>query len=93
MAWMLAGLMGHLAGRHYSRRGRRRVLRLGRLCADHDGHKTRPFMAQKPIVTAIDAAHWLAMLVGMAEIIGALELRKLKHQQFAPDCPAAKCCS
>jgi hypothetical protein len=26
-------------------------------------------MAQKPIVTAIDAAHWLAMLV-MAEIIG-----------------------
>jgi hypothetical protein len=30
---------GPFGGRHYSRRGRQRVLRLGRFRADHDGHK------------------------------------------------------
>ena len=51
MAWMLAGLMGHLA--------------------DVTMRGNQAFHGTKPIVTVIDAAHWLVVLAVMGAIIGA----------------------
>jgi uncharacterized protein DUF1761 len=70
MAYMLAGLMGHLA--NVTIRGG--VISgffvwvgfvLTTLATNH------AFEGMKPVVTAIDAGHWLAVLVLMGAIIGA----------------------
>jgi hypothetical protein len=70
MAWVLAGLMGPFGGCHHSRQDRQRILRLGWLRADHDRHE--PGLSwHQTYVTAIDAAHWLAILVVMGTVIEA----------------------
>jgi len=70
MAYMLAGLMGHLA--NVTIRGG--VISaffvwigfvLTTVATNH------AFEGMKPVVTAIDAGHWLAVLVLMGAIIGA----------------------
>jgi Protein of unknown function (DUF1761) len=70
MAWMLAGLMGHLA--NVTIRGG--VISavfvwigfvLTTVATNH------AFEGMKPLVTAIDAGHWLAVLILMGAIIGA----------------------
>jgi Protein of unknown function (DUF1761) len=70
MAWMLAGLMGHLADV---------TVRGGVIGAFFvwvgfvltTTATNEAFHGTKPIVTAIDAGHWLAVLVVMGAIIGA----------------------
>jgi uncharacterized protein DUF1761 len=70
MAYMLAGLMGHLA--NVTVRGG--VISavfvwigfvLTTVATNH------AFEGMKPVVTAIDAGHWLAVLILMGAIIGA----------------------
>jgi Protein of unknown function (DUF1761) len=70
MAWMLAGLMGHLA--NVTIRGG--VISavfvwigfvLTTVATNH------AFEGMKPLVTTIDAGHWLAVLILMGAIIGA----------------------
>jgi len=69
-AWMLAGLMGHLADV---------TVRGGVISAFFvwvgfvlsTTATNQAFHGTKPIVTVIDAGHWLAMLVVMGAIIGA----------------------
>ncbi len=71
MAWMLAGLMGHLADV---------TVRGGVISAFFvwvgfvltTTATNQAFRGTKPIVTVIDAGHWLAVLVVMGAIIGAL---------------------
>ena len=71
MAWMLAGLMGHLADV---------TIRGGVISAFFvwvgfvltTTATNQAFRGTKPIVTVIDAGHWLAVLVVMGAIIGAL---------------------
>src|SRR4029077_11692796 len=69
MAWMLAGLMGHLSDI---------TVRGGIISAFFVGigyvltttGTNQVFHGDKPVVTAIDAGHWLAVLVVMGAIIG-----------------------
>jgi hypothetical protein len=70
MAWMLAGLMGHLAN----------VTVSGGLLAAFfvwagfvltTTVVNQQFHGTKPLVTIIDAGHWLAVLLLMGAIIGA----------------------
>ena len=71
MAWMLAGLMGHPADV---------TIRGGVISAFFvwvgfvltTTATNQAFRGTKPIVTVIDAGHWLAVLVVMGAIIGAL---------------------
>ena len=70
MAWMLAGLMGHLGNVTVRGGVISRVFRLGRLRADHDCRQPA-FQGTKPLVTVIDAGHWLVVLLVMGAIIGA----------------------
>jgi hypothetical protein len=75
MAWMLAGLMGHLADV---------TIRGGVISAFFvwvgfvltTTATNQAFRGTKPIVTVIDTGHWLAVLVVMGAIIGALGARK-----------------
>ena len=70
MAYMLAGLMGHLANV---------TIRGGMISAFFvwigfvltTVATNHAFEGMKPVVTAIDAGHWLAVLVLMGAIIGA----------------------
>jgi hypothetical protein len=70
MAWMLAGLMGHLANV---------TVRGGLLTAFFvwagfvltTTVVNQQFHGSKPLVTIIDAGHWLAVLLLMGAIIGA----------------------
>jgi Protein of unknown function (DUF1761) len=70
MAWMLAGLMGHLA--NVTVKGGLMTaffvwagFVLTTVATNH------AFEGLKPVVTAIDAGHWLAVLLLMGAIIGA----------------------
>jgi len=70
MAWMLAGLMGHLSdvtvkGGVVSAIFVWIGFVLTTVATNH------AFEGMRPIVTAIDAGHWLAVLVLMGAIIGA----------------------
>ena len=70
MAWMLAGLMGHLANV---------TVKGGIITAIFvwigfvltTVATNQAFEGMRPTVTAIDAGHWLAVLVLMGAIIGA----------------------
>jgi len=70
MAWMLAGLMGHLSNI---------TIRGGIISAFFvwagfvltTVTTNHAFEGIRPVVTAIDAGHWLALLVVMGAIIGA----------------------
>ena len=70
MAWMLAGLMGHLANV---------TVRGGLITAFFvwagfvltTTVVNQQFHGSKPLVTIIDAGHWLAVLLLMGAIIGA----------------------
>jgi hypothetical protein len=70
MAWMLAGLLGHLADI---------TVRGGIISAIFawagfvltTTATNQAFEGMRPIVTVIDAGHWLAVLVVMGAIIGA----------------------
>lgn len=70
MAWMLAGLMGHL-GDISIRRGAisGAFVWVGFVLTTTATNQA--FHGDKPVVTAIDAGHWLAVLVVMGAIIGA----------------------
>ena len=70
MAWMLAGLMGHLAD----------VTVKGGVIAAFfvwtgfvltTVGVNQAFQGLRPVVTAIDAGHWLVVLIVMGAIIGA----------------------
>jgi hypothetical protein len=70
MAWMLAGLMGHLSdvtikGGVVSAIFVWIGFVLTTVATNH------AFEGLRPLVTAIDAGHWLAVLVLMGAIIGA----------------------
>jgi Protein of unknown function (DUF1761) len=70
MAWMLAGLMGHLSdvtikGGVVSAIFVWIGFVLTTVATNH------AFEGMRPVVTAIDAGHWLAVLVLMGAIIGA----------------------
>jgi hypothetical protein len=70
MAWMLAGLMGHLANVTIKGGVVSAIFVwigfvLTTVATNH------AFEGMKPLVTAIDAGHWLAVLVLMGAIIGA----------------------
>ena len=70
MAWMLAGLMGHLSdvtikGGVVSAIFVWIGFVLTTVATNH------AFEGMRPLVTAIDAGHWLAVLVLMGAIIGA----------------------
>ena len=70
MAWMLAGLMGHLSdvtvkGGIVSAIFVWVGFVLTTVATNH------AFEGMRPVVTAIDAGHWLAVLVLMGAIIGA----------------------
>jgi len=70
MAWMLAGLMGHLSD--ITVRGgiiSALFVWLGFVLTTTGTNQA--FHGDKPVVTAIDAGHWLAVLVVMGAIIGA----------------------
>jgi hypothetical protein len=70
MAWMLAGLMGHLSD--ITVRGgiiSALFVWLGFVVTTVGSNQA--FQGFKPVVTAIDAGHWLAVLVVMGAIIGA----------------------
>jgi uncharacterized protein DUF1761 len=69
-AWMLAGLMGHL-GDITIRRGiiSGAFVWVGFVLTTTATNQA--FHGDKPVVTAIDAGHWLAVLVVMGAIIGA----------------------
>jgi hypothetical protein len=70
MAWMLAGLMGHLGNI---------TIRGGAISGAFvwvgfvltTTATNQAFHGDKPVVTAIDAGHWLAVLLVMGAIIGA----------------------
>ena len=70
MAWMLAGLMGHLSDV---------TIRGGVVSAIFvwigfvltTVATNQAFEGMRPLVTAIDAGHWLAVLILMGAIIGA----------------------
>ena len=70
MAWMLAGLMGHLSDV---------TVRGGIISAIFvwvgfvltTVATNHVFEGMRPVVTAIDAGHWLAVLILMGAIIGA----------------------
>ena len=70
MAWMLAGLMGHLANV---------TVKGGIITAIFvwigfvltTVATNQAFEGMRPTVTAIDSGHWLAVLVVMGAIIGA----------------------
>ncbi len=70
MAWMLAGLMGHLANV---------TVRGGIITAFFvwvgfvlpTTATNQAFQGVRPVVTVIDTAHWLAVLLLMGAIIGA----------------------
>jgi hypothetical protein len=70
MAWMLAGLMGHLADV---------TVRGGIISAVFvwvgfvltTVGVNQAFQGLRPVVTAIDAGHWFAVLIVMGAIIGA----------------------
>ncbi len=70
MAWMLAGLMGHLGDVTIRGGVISALLRLARLRLTTIG-TNHAFEGMKPMVTVIDAGHWLAVLVLMGAIIGA----------------------
>ena len=70
MAWMLAGLMGHLA--NVTVRGG--LITAFFVWASFVLTTTvvhQQFHGTKPLVTIIDAGHWLAVLLLMGAIIGA----------------------
>jgi hypothetical protein len=70
MAWMLAGLMGHLSD--ITVRGgiiSALFVWLGFVLTTTGTNQA--FHGDRPVVTAIDAGHWLAVLVVMGAIIGA----------------------
>ena len=70
MAWMLAGLMGHLA--NVTVRGG--LITAFFMWAGFVLTTTvvnQQFQGTKPLVTIIDAGHWLAVLLLMGAIIGA----------------------
>ena len=70
IAWMLAGLMGHLSD--ITVRGgiiSALFVWLGFVLTTTGTNQA--FHGDKPVVTAIDAGHWLAVLVVMGAIIGA----------------------
>lgn len=70
MAWMLAGLMGHL-GDITVRRGTISAAFVWVGFVLTTTATNQAFHGDKPVVTAIDAGHWLAVLVVMGAIIGA----------------------
>jgi len=70
MAWMLAGLMGHLSDVTVNSGVVSAIFVwigfvLTTIATNH------AFEGMRPIVTAIDVGHWLAVLVLMGAIIGA----------------------
>ena len=70
MAWMLAGLMGHLA--QISVRGGMitgALVWLGFVITTMGVNHA--FGGAKPVLTLIDGGHWLAVLVVMGAVIGA----------------------
>jgi hypothetical protein len=73
MAWMLAGLMTHL-GNVTIRGGLMTAffVWLGFVLTTMGVNQA--FQGQKPIVTAVDTGHWLAVLAVMGAIIGAFGL-------------------
>ncbi len=73
MAWMLAGLMGHLA--QVSVRGGMiagALVWLGFVITTMGVNHA--FSGAKPALTLIDGGHWLAVLVVMGAVIGAFGL-------------------
>jgi hypothetical protein len=70
MAWMLAGVMGHL-GQVTVRGGviTGAFLWLGFVLTTTGVNQA--FEGMKPMLTAIDVGHWLAVLVVMGAVIGA----------------------
>ena len=74
MAWVLAGLLGHLGA--YSVRG---GIISGAFCWLGFVVTTitvnNAFAGRKPMLTAIDAGHWLAVLVVMGAIVGGMGVR------------------
>ena len=80
MAWMLAGLMGHLHNASVAGVGIDPMSPAGGLIAGlflwigfvlTTVGVNQAFQGLKPVVTAIDAGHWLAVLLVMGAIIGA----------------------
>ena len=69
MAWMLAGLIGHW--RCHRRGGIISALFVWLGFVHHHHGREPAFQGVKPSVTAIDAGHWLAVLLVMGAIIGA----------------------
>jgi hypothetical protein len=70
MAWTLAGLMAHLSD--VTVRGG--IISAGFVWVGFvltTIGVTQAFQGKKPVVTAIDTGHWLAVLVVMGAIIGA----------------------
>jgi uncharacterized protein DUF1761 len=70
MAWMLAGLMGHLADVTV-RGGIISALFVWVGFVLTTVGVNQAFQGLRPVVTAIDAGHWLAVLIVMGAIIGA----------------------
>lgn len=73
MAWMLAGLMTHL-GNVTVRGGLMTAFFVWLGFVLTTTGVSQAFQGQKPIVTAIDTGHWLAVLAVMGAILGAFGL-------------------
>ena len=73
MAWMLAGLMTHL-GNVTVRGGLMTAFFVWLGFVLTTTGVSQAFQGLKPIVTAIDTGHWLAVLAVMGAIVGAFEL-------------------
>ena len=70
MAWMLAGLMGHL-GNVTVRGGLITALFVWAGFVLTTTGVNQPFDGTKPSLTMIDGGHWLAVLLLMGAVIGA----------------------
>ena len=76
MAWMLAGVLGHLgAGQVTLRNGVISGLFLWFGFVLTTMMVNNAFSGRKYTLTAIDAGHWLAVLVVMAAIVGGMGLK------------------
>ncbi len=73
MAWMLAGLMTHL-GNVTVRGGLMTAFFVWLGFVLTTTGVNQAFQGQKPIVTAVDTGHWLAVLAVMGAILGAFGL-------------------
>src|SRR5262249_23476127 len=89
MAWMLAGLMGHLADVTVRGGGISAFFVWGGFVLGTTA-TNQAFHGTKPVVGVIDAGHWLAVLVVMGAIIGIRSIR-IEGLVASQDCRQALC--